>query len=110
MSPALILILKSVLPVVVGPCVTWVIKKVLPSIPAGWKPIISAIAGSLSAVFAGDATVLATALEISPGVVTAATAITGIAGGLAGSKGRDLLQGKSVAVDPQSIPGLSSSR
>ena len=76
-------LVTTLLPMVIGPVVTAIFKRLMPSIPAAWKPILSAVIGALTGVFSGPA---------AAGPV--ADAAVGFALGLGGSKGRDLLRGK----------------
>lgn len=76
-------LVTTLLPMVVGPIITAIAKRLMPSIPSTWKPIISAVIGALTGVFSGPA---------AAGPVLDAS--LGFALGLGGAKGRDLLRGK----------------
>ena len=79
-------LVTTLLPLVVGPIVTAVFKRILPSIPAAWKPILSAVIGALTGVFSGPA---------AAGPI--ADAALGFGLGLGGAKGRDLILDKPYA-------------
>lgn len=80
----------TLLPLVVGPLATWAAKKIMPTIPAAWKPILSAIIGAFTAAMTGGQSVVAD-VAVGAGL------------GLGGAKARDLLvhkPGACVAADP----------
>lgn len=83
------LLVRTVLPMIVGPFVTMLAKKLMPAIPAALKPILSAVVGALSAVLGGVAT---------GGTSAILDAGLGAGFGLAGSKARDIAVGKPAAV------------
>lgn len=92
MSPILLVILKSIAPAIIGPAVTWLVKRLVTQLPADWAPAVSAAAGAAAAVLTGDVATAGT---------TAAEVVSGAVAGLAGSKGRDILTGKTRSVTPE---------
>lgn len=104
MSGIVLLIVKEALPMVIGPMVTalvkWLTEKFGKTLPSIAKVAVSVTAGAATAITTGDVSTITGILS---------DAVVGGIGGMAGSKGRDMIAGKTEVISTATLNTLAAS-